>query len=65
MKTIVYYDIMAWESAEVDDLDELKDRCGKIVQMLKGLGIVKFELKTTGIEQQAEQGEPNEQPATN
>jgi len=68
-KLMVYYDITAWERIEVEDFDDLKDRCAKICKKLGDeLGIMSFTIRTGEPEEEvqiAPTGENNEQPTTN
>ena len=63
-KIMVYYDLTVWETINVNDFDELKDRNAKFVKMLDGLGILSFKIRT-GPEDIPEQetGVQSEQPA--
>lgn len=62
-KIMVYYDITAWETIEIEDFNELKDRCAKICSMLKELGIMSFKIRTGAEEEPIQEGDPVEQPA--
>lgn len=62
-KMMIYYDITAWEELPVEDFDQLKTRCAKIIQLLEGLGVMSIKLRTEPEEQPPQQpvGNPNEQ----
>lgn len=62
-KIMVYYDVTAWETVDIDNFDELKDRCASICSMLKELGIMSFKIRTGTEEEPIKEGDPVEQSA--
>jgi len=61
-KMMIYYDMTVWEELDVENFEELKTRCAKIIKMLDGLGVMSIKLRTEPEEQpQQPVGNPNEQ----